>query len=338
MLIGLTKARSMGPVADAVERAGGSVARVFGRAEMPMALIDEPDRLILLRDQLRIVEEAAREVGDSALPARLSLGAGVPSLGPYGIRVCASATLGEALALGTTLIVDHLQTETRMDVSVRAGRAHVTYAVTDDSPVGRQKNEMLALGYILDVLRRFLGPGFVPDEVGLSGAMLQDRGAIETVLGCELRLGPGAVVSFDADLIATRNPRPAKAAAVLDMAGVPDPSDFLLCTGHLLRLGLLDRRPSIDWLCRRLGLSRRSLQRRFEAHGTSYGACLTQILIGEAKHLLSRTDRPIGRIGLDLGYADAAHFTRAFRGWTGLPPTEWRRLAAGLETRPSMGR
>ncbi|WP_019904436.1 helix-turn-helix domain-containing protein [Methylobacterium sp. 77] len=44
------------------------------------------------------------------------------------------------------------------------------------------------------------------------------------------------------------------------------------------------------------------------------------------------------RIGLDLGYADAAHFTRAFRGWTGLPPTEWRRLAEGLETGPPMGR
>ncbi|WP_198290826.1 helix-turn-helix domain-containing protein [Methylobacterium sp. 88A] len=41
---------------------------------------------------------------------------------------------------------------------------------------------------------------------------------------------------------------------------------------------------------------------------------------------------------LDLGYADAAHFTRAFRGWTGPPPTEWRRLAASLETGPPMGR
>ncbi|GJE16411.1 AraC family transcriptional regulator [Methylobacterium marchantiae] len=338
MLIGLTKARSMGAVADAVERAGGSVARVFSRAEMPLALIEEPDRLILLRDQLRIVEEAAREIGDAALPARLSLGAGVPSLGPYGIRVCASATLGEALALGTTLIVDHLQTATRMDVSVREGRAHVTYAVTDDSPVGRQKNEVLALGYILDVLRRFLGPGFVPRDAGVSGAVLQDRRAIETTLGCDLRLGPGAFVSFEAGLITTKNPRPATAADVMGTAGVPDPSDFLLCTSHLIRLGLLDGRPSIDWLCRRLGLSRRSLQRRFEAHGTSYGACLAQILIGQAKDLLARTDRPVGRIGLDLGYADAAHFTRAFRGWTGLPPSEWRRLATGLATGPAMGR
>ena len=61
---GLTRARSMGPVADIVERSGGSVARAFRRAELPLRLIDEPDRLILLRDQLNLVECAAREIGD----------------------------------------------------------------------------------------------------------------------------------------------------------------------------------------------------------------------------------------------------------------------------------
>ena len=46
---GWTKARSMGPVADFVERSGGSIARVFRRAGLPLRLIDEPDRLILLK-------------------------------------------------------------------------------------------------------------------------------------------------------------------------------------------------------------------------------------------------------------------------------------------------
>ncbi|WP_027173012.1 hypothetical protein [Methylobacterium sp. 10] len=47
---------------------------------------------------------------------------------------------------------------------------------------------------------------------------------------------------------------------------------------------------------------------------------------------------PHGRIGLDLLYADATHFTRAFPGWTGLPPTERRHLAAGLDTGSPMAR
>ncbi|MGO8857850.1 MAG: hypothetical protein ACLQO1_19360 [Steroidobacteraceae bacterium] len=55
---GLTKARSMGPVVAAVQRAGGSVPRLFRRAELPMRLVDHPDCLIPLRDQLKLVEFA----------------------------------------------------------------------------------------------------------------------------------------------------------------------------------------------------------------------------------------------------------------------------------------
>ncbi|WP_264048603.1 AraC family transcriptional regulator [Methylobacterium flocculans] len=324
MRIGLTKARSMGPVAQAVERAGGSVARVFRRADMPLRLIEEPDRLMRLSDQLSIVENAAREIGDAALPARLSLEAGVASLGPYGVRVCASETLGVALNLGTALISEHLQTATAMDVTVRDGRADVTYAVTDASVVGRQKNEILALGYILDVLRRFLGAGFVPEEASVSGAILQDRGAIEDALGCGLSLRSGASVRFDARYLGTPNPCSVSDADQIDATPVPDPGDFLLCADHLIRLGMLESRPSIDWLCRRLSLSRRSLQRRFETHGTTFAACLTAALVSEAKRQLASTNRPIGQIALDLGYADPAHFSRAFQGWTGCPPRAWR--------------
>lgn len=325
MRIGLTKARSMGPLAEAVERAGGSVARIFARTELPLRLIDEPDRLILLSDQLRLVENAARELGDSTLPARLSIEAGVPSLGPYGVRVCASETLSLALHLGTALIVQHLQTATVMAVRVQDGCARVTYSVTDASVVGRQKNEILALGYILDVLRRFLGPDFTPEEASVTGAILQDRGPIEAVLGCPLSLRSEAAVTFDARHLGARN---ALGLAGGDRPGtdpVPDPEDFILCVGHLVRLGLLDGRPQIDWLSRRLGLSRRSLQRRFEAHGTSFAACLAQVRAAEARHQLAATDRPIGQIGLDLGYADPAHFSRAFQDWTRCPPRAWRR-------------
>lgn len=324
MRIGLTKARSMGAVADAVEQAGGSVSRVFARAEMPLRLIEEPDRLILLSDQLRIVESAAREVGDVALPARLSLGAGVPSLGPYGVRVCASARLDEALLLGTSLIVSQLQTATRMAVVVESGLAHVTYGVTDASDVGRQKNEVLAIGYILDVLRRFLGLGFVPRRASVTGATLQGKVALEDVLGCELTLGSEARVSFDAALLMTENPGHRLTPTAETGCTVPETEDFLACIDHLIRFALLDRRPALDWLCARLGLSRRSLQRLFAMHGSGFAARLHAVLESESKRLLAQPTMPIGVIALELGYTDAAHFSRAFQGWTGMPPRAWR--------------
>ncbi len=52
-----------------------------------------------------------------------------------------------------------------------------------------------------------------------------------------------------------------------------------------------------------------------------------------AKSLLAAERLPIGRIGLELGYADAAHFSRAFLAWTGVTPRQWRgSLRNGSET------
>jgi hypothetical protein len=41
-----------------------------------------------------LVESAAREIGDEALPARLSIRAGVAGLGPYGRHLISFPTLG----------------------------------------------------------------------------------------------------------------------------------------------------------------------------------------------------------------------------------------------------
>ncbi|MGP8440771.1 hypothetical protein ACT2E5_01260 [Burkholderia vietnamiensis] len=58
--VGLTRARSMGPLVEAVVQCGASVERLFARAGLPPRLIDDPDHLIPLRDQLALVEHERR--------------------------------------------------------------------------------------------------------------------------------------------------------------------------------------------------------------------------------------------------------------------------------------
>ncbi len=43
--------------------------------------------------------------------------------------------------------------------------------------------------------------------------------------------------------------------------------------------------------------------------------------------LLRDSDASITEIAVDLGYTDVAHVSRAFRRWTGVSPTRFRRLA-----------
>ncbi len=97
---------------DAVRRAGGSIARVFRRAEVPLRIIEEPDQLILLRDQLAVVENAAREIGDETLPLRLGIEGGFRGLGAFGHGIAAAPFLGTAILSCNASIETMLQSMT----------------------------------------------------------------------------------------------------------------------------------------------------------------------------------------------------------------------------------
>jgi hypothetical protein len=180
--VGLTKARSIGPIAEEVERAGGSVARIFRHAELPLAMLDQPEWLLLLRDQLQLLECAAREIGDEAISARLSVKAGVAGLGRYGLRILGAPRLESAIVRSVELIGPLLQSATSIGL-VRKGRwAKWTYCVIDAAEIGRQKNEILALGYMLALLCRFAGANWQSARAEHSGSALPGRSSVQDAL------------------------------------------------------------------------------------------------------------------------------------------------------------
>jgi AraC-like DNA-binding protein len=78
-------------------------------------------------------------------------------------------------------------------------------------------------------------------------------------------------------------------------------------------------------IARRLFLSPRTLHRRLEDEATSFRAIKDDLRRDLAVDWLTKTARPLSRIGADLGFADAAAFYRAFAGWTGSGPREYRK-------------
>lgn len=76
----------------------------------------------------------------------------------------------------------------------------------------------------------------------------------------------------------------------------------------------------------RLGLSRRTLQRRLKEEGQSLQTLLAETRLALAGRHLWDGRIDLGEIGYLCGYSDQAHFSREFRRRVGMPPRAYRQL------------
>ena len=76
-------------------------------------------------------------------------------------------------------------------------------------------------------------------------------------------------------------------------------------------------------------LKQRTLQRRLKRAGLTFRDAVDQVRYEISLPLLHDRDHKLLDIALELGYSDAAHFIRAFRRWSGMTPSEFRRQKAG---------
>ena len=106
--------------------------------------------------------------------------------------------------------------------------------------------------------------------------------------------------------------------ATLQPSRVQDKVREILLT--LLPSGEADQRT----IARNLNRSVSTLQRQLKAEGSSYRKVLDDTRQTMAMRLVKEGQHSLGQIAYLLGFSDQANFSRAFRRWTGGPPTEFR--------------
>ncbi len=77
-----------------------------------------------------------------------------------------------------------------------------------------------------------------------------------------------------------------------------------------------------------LNMSARSLQRRLQSENTSFRHLLDEIRQQQAMSEMKYSQKPITDIALELGFSDSGSFSRAFKRWTGLAPSQYRQQNA----------
>ena len=87
---------------------------------------------------------------------------------------------------------------------------------------------------------------------------------------------------------------------------------------------------SIDEVSRKLGLSKRTLQRKLKEENTTFQKQLNHTRELLAKHYIKNSQMTSDDIAYLLGYQDLNSFIRAFHTWTNMTVSEYKKVISNL--------
>jgi len=325
-----------------IERSGvppEHIGAVLVELGLPMLALQEPDISITRDQQLDCIAMLLKRV-HGVSPALQAVQTGLEIeltvFGVLGLSMMYAANLREALRLITTY--PELSWGHSRIVAVERGDAlTLSFAMEDAHLEGVEHPEPLRrfcttldlaagvrmVGLLLDSRER-------PREVWFPFATPTDARAIEEALRCPVR--------FDATEARVVYPR-----SIWDRPTAL--ANTVVCRLYEKQAAELARRLRTDvpfaeqarrllWVsspppdrptvARLLGLSPRTLSRRLDAEGTSYGELRREVRYARAKELLRKPQLQLAEVADRLGFSDPAAFSRAFREWSGDSPSDWR--------------
>jgi AraC-like DNA-binding protein len=112
--------------------------------------------------------------------------------------------------------------------------------------------------------------------------------------------------------------------------------EITLRTRHAMRILMQRGMPSMQAVADELSMHPRTLRRHLAREQTSFENLCAALRYDMARELLDLTDLPMSEISATLAYASPNVFAEAFRRWSGLSPTAFRRRlsAAGRQGGP----
>jgi AraC-like DNA-binding protein len=111
-------------------------------------------------------------------------------------------------------------------------------------------------------------------------------------------------------------------------------SDLVARLERLLVMKVQQGRVGAGPVARELGMSTRTLSRCLAALGTNFDEVADGLRSRLARGYLAHREFTPKEVAYLLGFSEPAAFSRAFKRWTGVPPSAWRRRLG--EPRPPL--
>lgn len=321
------------PFLNFLTRLGTPVDRLLQAAKLPISPSDDPDTLIPLRNVYDFLDVAARREGIDNLGFQVGLATPITALGDFGLLIRRSVTLWDALHTAQTL-VSTMSTGFRLRIEQTGSSAWIYHDNLVAEASGSGHGDAFGTMLLVNLIRTVATDRWRPTAVRLPMPHDHTVADLDVFRVAALQFGQAAsAIAVPTTLLSEslrrETPRDLAETGHLDQHLTSSAPSQELC-GSVTQF-LLSQLPygstDISAAAEATGLSVRTLQRQLWEEGCDYSRLLEQTRFRLAVDLLRNADIKVVDIALELGYRDAANFTRAFRRWTGISPMRFRDTA-----------
>ena len=322
-------------VVNAAASAGIKPEELCRAAKLDLSALEDLDDQMPFEQLIRLNEYAAQMTGDDAFGLHVGEQTGAKIYGILGYVTMNSGTYGEAL----NRLIRYQQIRTnavKFSIDIIGADVHITYhyLITDVSPRNRRQESEEMISTMLQVARKLTGVDLTPREIHFEHAPPENVSEHKRIFRAPVRFNqPLTKLIFDefvlelplveADL--TLGSLLERQAEDL-LAKSPRHGIFANQVRQLIRAGLPVGAARMETICRRLGSSERTLQRKLSEEGTSYKELFEETQRDLSKFYLQKPEMAICEISYLVGFSQTSAFHRAFRRWTGLTPKEFQYL------------
>jgi AraC-like DNA-binding protein len=316
-------------LARKLEELDVSPAAVLRHAGLPMGLFDQEKILVTTEELFALYRGLADASRDPAIGLKLGTEPRVERYDAIGIAAVSARSFRDALQ--RLARYKQLTCPEAIHVAERGDECRVQFRWLLAQETEPPLLVDLCFAWVVGIARRGTGGLVNPKRLELRGTA--GRGErYEAHFGCPAKLEArqNAIVfakadldrpflTHNSDLFATVAPQlEAELAQALASKAIGEQ------VKGILKPLLAGRRPGIEDVARELRLSARTLQRRLAEDGATFQRLMQEARRELARHYLLHSSLELNETAYLLGYEDAHSFFRAFHGWEGSSPGEWR--------------
>lgn len=317
---------------------GQDARHILLEAGMSLAAFRSLGTLISYQKLALILEIAASQCHEPWFGLRLAEKHTLDVLAPMPLIAAQCKTVQEALNAVSQSLTLLVSGGIELAITHQENKCQVSMQWGVTSPRGTKQLQQLSIGHLVMFLAALLGRERENISVYLTSSRPTARDLKELPLG-HVHFGASfnGVVLDSSDLQATnRLYTPALRQQIdhyLQFLRAQMPLSLDDEVREMIRVFLPSFESRIDVVAKALDLHPRNLQIKLKQRGTSYSCLLQEVRQQLAIEHLNHAKTSVTELALQLGYSDIAAFSRSFKRWTGVNPSQWQHMHARREVK-----